>query len=101
MAFGFLIEKFDLFLRLMAVRAAGGDPHLQPSVAAEVIGLALFVIGAFIIAAATVRFFVHRAAIDAEEPVPYGVHKTNVLLSVLLLGIALFLIFYLAHRIAD
>lgn len=95
MAFGFLIECFDLFLRLTT---QDGLLHLRPSPAAAV-GLGLFGAGALIIIPATVRFFAHRAAIESDEVFPYGVRKTNLLLSLLLLGIAVFLVVYVAHQV--
>ena len=98
MAFGFLIEKFDLFVSYMG-KAMGNEELLHRSVEAEVVGLGLFIVGILLIIAATIRFFMNRQAIDSEEEIPFGVRKTNYLFSGLIILLALFLLFYMAHKL--
>ncbi|MEN8760673.1 MAG: DUF202 domain-containing protein [Desulfobacterales bacterium] len=98
MAFGFLIEKFDLFVSYIG-KAIGEEEHFHPSLSAEVVGLGLFLVGVLIIVAATVRFFVYKKAIDLDESILYSVKMPNILLSSLMTLLAFFLFFYMAHQI--
>ena len=56
MAFGFLVEKFDLFLEI----AAGSNGRWRPSVLSQAVGnvsgLPLILLGGLMIALATIRF---------------------------------------------
>ena len=98
MAFGFLIEKFDLFIAYIG-KAIGDETHLHRSIEAEIVGLGLFIVGIMLIIAATVRFFMNRKAIDAEEEIAFGIRKTNYIFSGLVILLALFLLFYMAHKL--
>jgi putative membrane protein len=98
MAFGFLIEKFDLFISYIG-KAIGEEDHFRPSLSAEIVGLGLFLVGVLIIVTATVRFFTYRQFIEADESIPYTVRKTNILLSSLMILLAFFLFFYMAHQV--
>ncbi len=98
MAFGFLIEKFDIFISYIG-KAIGDEKHFQSSLSAELVGLGLFLVGVFIIITATLRFFMYKAAIESDDVIPYGVKKTNLLLSALMILLALFLFFYIGHQI--
>jgi len=98
MAFGFLIEKFDLFISYLG-KAAGNAEHFQSSLSAEVSGLLGFIVGILICSTATVRFFTYKKSIESDESIPYSIKKTNILLSSLIILMALFLITYMAHKI--
>lgn len=98
MAFGFLIEKFEIYL-LYVGKSMGDEKHFQSSLSAELIGLSLFLVGILIIVAATIRFFIHKEAIDAKETIPYNVKKINIMLSGLIIVMALFLFFYMSTQI--
>lgn len=98
MAFGFLVEKFEIFMSYSG-RAMGDEKHLHSSLSAEMIGLSLFLVGILVIIAATVRFFLHKSAIESEEDIPYNVKRTNVLLSLLMVFMAVFLLLYLWQQI--
>ena len=69
MAFGFLIEKFDLFVSYIG-KSIGDEDHFKPSLSAELVGLGLFLVGVLIIFAATVRFFAYEKSIEADESIP-------------------------------
>jgi len=104
MAFGFLIEKFDLFISYLISylgKAVGDETHFKPSISAELVGLSLFLIGVLIVVTATVRFFMYKKSIESDESIPYSVKKTNLLLSALIIFIAIFLIVYLAHQMIE
>jgi putative membrane protein len=97
MAFGFLIEKFDLFIAYLGKTSGGAD--LQASRVAEVVGVALFVLGVLVIIAATLRFFAHKAAIDSTGTVPYGERKTTILLSAAMVLLAIFSLLYILEKL--
>ena len=98
MAFGFIIEKFEIYVMYIG-KVAEDTENFQSSLSAELVGLGLFFVGIVIIVTATARFFVHKEAIDSEEIVPYSVKKTNIFLSSLVILTALFLFFYMAKQI--
>lgn len=98
MAFGFLIEKFELFLSSLG-HAAGSTASFRGSPLAEAVGLSLFGLGALIVISATWRFFLYKRYIDADERIPYGVRRTNLLLSGLIVLMALFLVVYIAGEL--
>ncbi len=99
MAFGFLIERFDLFLRFASHEAAGGPPQAGHDDFANLTGLAFLLMGIAMVAIAALRFFRTARQIDAETVTPGpGVRFDMALASLLvLLGAALLL--YLSHAI--
>jgi putative membrane protein len=98
MAFGFLIEKFDLFVTYLG-QSIGDVRHFKPSLLAELVGLGLFLVGILIVVSATVRFFLYKKAIESDLDIPYGVKKTNILLSSLMILLTLFLLVYMSHHL--
>jgi putative membrane protein len=98
MAFGFLIEKFDLFVSYIG-KAIGDEVNFQSSISAEIVGLGLFLVGVLIVITSTVRFFTYKKSIESDEQIPYSVKKTNILLSSLIILLALFLFVYMAHQV--
>jgi putative membrane protein len=98
MAFGFVIEKFDLFLRYAAPQAA---KELAPhgGAFANMAGLAFIVLGIAMIAIAGVRFWRTAADIEVEKDVPSPGERFDLALALLLglLGVALFL--YMARAV--
>jgi putative membrane protein len=93
MAFGFVIERFDLFLRAMAPQAALKQlaPHGQKF--ANAAGLAFIAIGMIMIVISGLRFVRTTKAIDLEETLPSPGERFDLALAALigLLGVALFL----------
>lgn len=98
MAFGFLIEKFDLFISYIG-KAIGDEEHFQPSLSAELVGLGLFLVGVIVIIISTARFFTYKKAIESDETSPYSARKTKLFLSSLMISLGLFLLFYLGHQV--
>ncbi len=98
MAFGFLIEKFDIFVSYIG-KAIGNEEHFQSSLSAEIVGLGLFLVGVLIVITSTVRFFTYKKSIESDAMIPYSVKRTNILLSSLIILLALFLFVYMAHQI--
>ena len=99
MAFGFVIERFDLFLSVTAPRAALPQiaPHNQTF--ANAAGLAFVAIGVITIIIAGFRFSSTAKAIESEEVLPSPGERFDIALSILigLLGLSLFL--YLLHAV--
>src|SRR5262249_4528980 len=99
MAFGFLVEKFDLFLEVAAPSLAGRTLSLPGQKFGNIAGLALIVLGTSMVAIASIPFVVAAKNIDSEEPHPGPGSRIDVALALLLvlLGCALFL--YLSHAL--
>jgi putative membrane protein len=93
MAFGFVIERFDLFLAIAAPQIALKEiaPHGQKF--ANAAGLAFIAVGVAMIVLAGIRFFGTAKAIESEETVPSPGERFDLALAALLglLGVALFL----------
>jgi putative membrane protein len=93
MAFGFVIEKFDLFLQVAAPQIALKQlaPHGQKF--ANAAGLAFIAIGVAMIVVAGIRFVGTAKAIESDDAVPSPGERFDVALAALLglLGISLFL----------
>lgn len=100
MAFGFLVAKFDLFLKIAAQSlAVGGHAGAVPgaSFGGEA-GIVLILAGTLMVALATVRFLRTGQVIDSAEAHAGGARIDLALAGVMVvLGIALVL--YLAHTI--
>jgi len=92
MAFGFLVEKFDLFLRFASASLGRGMPALRTGRVAGWSGLALIVLGLAIVIVATIRLLsTARKIDDARSHLGTG-SKLDLTLAVLLtiLGTSLF-----------
>jgi len=91
-AFGFVVEKFDLFVRLASASANRPVPAIHSRHLGEAAGLALIVAGLVIVLIATVRFLRTAKQIDAVEMTPGPGTRLDVALAALLvlLGLALF-----------
>ena len=99
MAFGFLIERFDLFLQVAAPSLAGRSLSALGQKFANAAGLAFIVLGTIMIIIAAARLFVTARKIDSDNiHLGAGTHLDIALAALLvLLGGSLFL--YLSHAI--
>jgi putative membrane protein len=97
MAFGFLVERFDLFLVLVAPSLAGRALWLPGQEVGNAAGLALIIFGTAIVVIAATRFLATAKAIDSEALQRGPGSRFDLALAVLLglLGCALFV--YLSH----
>jgi putative membrane protein len=95
MAFGFIVEKFDLFLELAAPSLAGRTLSLPGQKMGNVAGLALIVLGTAMVAIAAIRFLITAKNIDSDEVRHGAGSRIDVALAALLvlLGSALFICF--------
>jgi len=99
MAFGFLLERFDIFL-MFTSRAAEKATEGLHTRASQWLGLGLLLVGALMIGGATLRFYRNRRAIEAAEPSLYGDSWTARGMAVLLVVMAIFLTLYVARQVA-
>jgi putative membrane protein len=99
MAFGFLVEKFDLFLELAAPSLAGRTLSLSDQKFGNIAGLTLIVVGTAMVAIAAVRFLITAKNIDSEEKHPGTGSRIDVALALLLVLLGAALFFYLSHAL--
>jgi len=93
MAFGFLIEKFDIFLAYMALGDQSRAMPLRGQKFANDAGLAFILLGVGMILIAAARYFRIARNIDRRETVPSSGLRFDLTLAGLLflLGLSLFL----------
>ena len=93
MAFGFLVERFDLFLHIMG--GSTGTPALPvpPSRVGHIAGLILILGGIVMVAIAALRFVLISRMIDAPRQHSHVGTRFDVALALMLslVGVALFL----------
>jgi putative membrane protein len=101
MAFGFLVEKFDVFLELAAPSLSGRTLSVPGQKFGNIAGLSLIVLGTAMVIVAVVRFLMTAKDIDSEDLRAGTGSQVDVALAILmvLLGIALFL--YLSHALVS
>ena len=99
MAFGFLVEKFDLFLVFAAGRLPGRSVRMPSHVAGDIVGLLLLVLGAAMMAIATLRFRRIGRDIDSEQERQVRGQKTDYALVGLLLALDVTLFAYLFYTV--
>ena len=101
MAFGFLLERFDLFLQIATVTLGANAPRLPATEFGRDAGLALLLLGVAMTAIAAVRFLNTRRAIDSPKlHVIIGLRQ-DIALAALLALLGLALAFYLGHAIVS
>jgi putative membrane protein len=99
MAFGFLVERFDLFLELAAPSLVGHTLSVPGQKFGNEAGLALIILGIALVAMAATRFLMTARIIDSAEVRPGPGSRFDLALAILLglLGCALFV--YLSHAL--
>ncbi|HKO08676.1 MAG TPA: DUF202 domain-containing protein [Alphaproteobacteria bacterium] len=99
MAFGFLVEKFDLFLEIAAPSLAGHLVSMPGRTFGNIAGLAFIFLGTGMVVIAAVRFLKLAKDIDSERLEPGTGSRLDIALAALLalLGFALFL--YMGHAL--
>jgi putative membrane protein len=99
MAFGFLIERFDLFLRYISPQSAQRQIAPHGEAFANWAGLAFIVLGIAMIAIAAARFARTAKDIETDDEVASPGARFDLALAALigLLGVALFL--YMAQAV--
>ena len=84
-AFGFLVEKFDLFLRVSSRTGGVRSPPVIGETISDVVGLLLLLLGGMIAVLATIRFRRLATAIDSpDEQAVYGARVDYVIVGLLI-----------------
>jgi putative membrane protein len=101
MAFGFLVERFDLFLEIAGKTLEGRTLSPRGHLAGNIAGLVLMGLGGITIIVALVRFRKTAKEIDSAEVLPGSGDRLDVALATLLviLGTALFV--YLSYTVVS
>ncbi|MFZ0243836.1 MAG: DUF202 domain-containing protein [Desulfobacterales bacterium] len=102
MAFGFVVEKFALFIRqLSSFLGKSGVPqthvHFPSHGYSSMLGIFLVGLGALMGVLALVRFKVVDRQIEADTYHPSSI--LDVLLAISILAVGVFLVFYLLHSL--
>jgi putative membrane protein len=100
MAFGFLVAKFDLFLKIAASELAGGRRAVAiPGTGlGGAAGIVLILAGTVMVALASVRFVRTGRAIDSAEPGADGA-RTDLALAGLMVALGIGLMVYVARTL--
>jgi putative membrane protein len=97
MAFGFLVERFDLFLEAMAPSLPGRVLSPLGHRFGNVAGLVLIVAGTAMVALAMLRFIRTAKAIDSDAETKGTGSKLDMVLSLLLMLLGASMFLYLSH----
>jgi putative membrane protein len=99
MAFGFLVEKFDVFLEVATPSLAGRQLSIPGQKFANLVGLSLILVGTGMVAIAGARFLQIAKQIDDPGQLPGTGSKLDVALAALLVLLGCALFFYLSHAL--
>ena len=99
MAFGFLVEKFDLFLEVAARSLGGRAPTASNELVGAVSGLLLLFLGGTMMVVATIRYRQVGRDIDAADPREIRGTRMDIALVALLLGLGSTLFAYLGYTV--
>lgn len=101
MAFGFLLERFNLFLSFALLSAPSSHPtvHLNTR-ATELLGLGLILLGAWLTLLCTLRYHRNRRMIDDTDSHGYTGAGPQRALSWFVMLMGIFLAAYVARQLA-
>jgi putative membrane protein len=99
MAFGFLVERFDLFLETVAPSLSGRMLSPTGQKFGNFAGLTLIVVGTAMVALAMIRFIRNARDIDSDEQKPGAGSKLDLALASLLILLGLSMFLYLSHAV--
>jgi putative membrane protein len=99
MAFGFLVERFDIFLAYIAPQSPSRAVPLHGQKFANEAGLAFILLGVAMIAIAAIRFFRIAKDIERSKTVPTPGSRFDLALAVLLLLMGFSLFLYLSRAV--
>jgi putative membrane protein len=99
MAFGFLVEKFDLFLEFASRSLSTRLPSIGGQLVGDIAGLILIALGGTTMVLAIIRFRQTSLDIDSADTRPGTGDRMDLILTILLviLGAALFV--YLSYTL--
>jgi putative membrane protein len=99
MAFGFLVEKFDLFLQVAAASLEGRHVSAGGQVVGDIAGLLLILLGGIMMVVSAIRYRQVRHAIEVPEMRKGGAGRTDLLLVGLLVLLGACLFIYLVYTV--
>jgi putative membrane protein len=99
MAFGFLVQKFDLFLRIASASLTTRSWPERSQVVGDISGLLLIVLGGAMMVLAAVRFRKTTLDIDAREVRPGPGTGLDIILATLLFLLGAILFVYLSYTV--
>jgi putative membrane protein len=99
MAFGFLVEKFDLFLEFASRSLAARMPSVGGQLIGNIAGLLLIALGGATMVLAIIRFRQTALDIDSEETRPGTGDRMDVILTALLVILGATLFVYLSYTL--
>lgn len=99
MAFGFLVERFDLFVETVAPSLSGRMLSPAGQKFGHFAGLTLIVVGTAMVALAMIRFIRNARDIDSDEVKPGAGSKLDLALASLLVLLGLSMFLYLSHAL--
>jgi putative membrane protein len=100
MAFGFLVERFDIFLKIAATSLGRHNGSATNQVFGNVAGLCLITAGAGIIFLSAFRFRRIAKAIDSPDTQPGTGTRLDLSLSLMLATLGVALVIYLTHALS-
>jgi putative membrane protein len=101
MAFGFVIERFDLFMLVAGQSLASQHLHIRVTDFSQVAGPALILLGTAMTVIAGARFVMTARAIDKKDIVPGTGSRLDVALALLLALLGLAMLAYLSHGLVE
>jgi putative membrane protein len=99
MAFGFLVERFDLFLAFAVPAAVQNKIAVTRSEFGQIAGLVLILLGMLMILLSAFRFTRNAREIDREDVFPGTGSRIDLALAALLVLLGAGLLFYLGHTL--
>ena len=99
MAFGFLVEKFDLFLEIAATSLTKHKFSTSGQVVGGIAGLSLILLGGVMMIVAAMRFRQIRLSIESPDIRQQGAGKTDLFLVGLLVLLGGTLFVYLLYTV--
>jgi inner membrane protein YidH len=99
MAFGFLVQKFDLFLRIASGSLTTRSPPATSQIVGDIAGLLLIVLAGAMMLLASLRFRKTTLDIDANEVRPGPGTRLDIILATLLFLLGAILFVYLSYTV--
>jgi putative membrane protein len=99
MAFGFLVEKFDLFLEFASKSLPAHMPSVGGQLIGNIAGLLLIALGGATMVLAIIRFRQTSLDIDSDETRPGTGDRMDVILAALLVILGATLFVYLSYTL--
>jgi putative membrane protein len=99
MAFGFLVQKFDLFLRIATASLTARPLPERSQIVGDIAGLLLIVLGGAMMVLAALRFRKTALDIDAKEVRLGPGARLDVILATLLFLLGAILFVYLSYTV--